>query len=266
MFSKSSSHKPSAVLRHFPKNALPIIAILRGIPHKDVTAVAETLIEAGITLIEVTLNTEAALASIELIAKEYSNQATIGAGTVLSSDSVKNVHRAGGTFIVSPNTHPEVIKQTKNLKMVSIPGAFTPTEIMTALNYQADLVKIFPASLMKPQGIRTLKSILPPHVRLVATGSIIIPDYNTHATTSTHSTHSTTPTSHASSPSIPPNHPNEETIYGYLQAGCWGIGLGNTLYNPTLTLDQLKENAKHAVAAVRTQLSAANYKRHPNWD
>ena len=130
----------------------PVVAILRGITPDEITDVCETLREAGIRLLEVPLNSPDALESIRRAAREYhaGTELLIGAGTVLTPAAVREVAEAGGRFIISPDTNPEVIRETKRLGLVSMPGFFTATEAFAALRAGADCLKLFPAGALGP--------------------------------------------------------------------------------------------------------------------
>ena len=108
---------------------LPLIAILRGITTDKVLDIADILIDNGFNIIEVPMNSPNPLKSIQLLVDKYSEKALIGAGTVLNLKEVQHVFNTGAKLIVSPNTNHDVIKETKRLKMVSIPGCFTPSEL-----------------------------------------------------------------------------------------------------------------------------------------
>ncbi len=154
-----------------------LIIILRGIPIEKIPKVAKALYDGGARIIEVTFdqkdeNTLTDTAEkIKIIKSTLGDDVLVGAGTVLSKEQVKVAKEAGSSFILSPNTDIEVIKHTKELGMLSIPGAFTPTEIMTAYNAGADYVKLFPIT---KDDIGYLKNITSPisHVPLICTGGV----------------------------------------------------------------------------------------------
>ncbi|MDH2327175.1 2-dehydro-3-deoxy-6-phosphogalactonate aldolase [Cereibacter sp. SYSU M97828] len=146
-----------------------IIAILRGITPSEAEAHAEALIEAGVTVLEVPLNSPDPLDSIERLVLRFGGDATIGAGTVLDVDAVRRLADIGARIVVSPNTDPDVIAATRAAGMESWPGVFTPTECFTALKAGATGLKFFPASLIGPEGLKAMRAVLPP-VPLYAVG------------------------------------------------------------------------------------------------
>jgi len=149
---------------------LPLIAILRGVTQSEAAPIAEVLIDAGITQIEVPLNSPDPFESIKAMADAFSDVALIGAGTVLSVEDVGRVAQAGGKLIVSPNTDQRVIVATKTAGMASWPGVMTPTECFAALKAGADGLKIFPASLLGPEGIKAIRAVLPKGTLIYAVG------------------------------------------------------------------------------------------------
>ncbi|MGB3556018.1 MAG: 2-dehydro-3-deoxy-6-phosphogalactonate aldolase, partial [Jannaschia sp.] len=122
----------------------PLIAILRGIGPDEAVAACAALIEAGIAVIEVPLNSPEPLRSITAMVAAHGDRATIGAGTVLTTAEVEAVAEAGGRIVVSPNTDADVIARTRELGLESWPGFFTLTEAFTALRAGATGLKLFP--------------------------------------------------------------------------------------------------------------------------
>ena len=125
-----------------------LIAILRGVDPADAVEIGTVLVEAGITWIEVPLNSPRPLDSIAAMQAALGERARIGAGTVVAPEEVRAVAATGASFIVSPNCDPVVIARTKSLGMRSYPGVFTASECFAALGAGADALKIFPASVM----------------------------------------------------------------------------------------------------------------------
>lgn len=149
-----------------------LVAILRGAAPADVVKIAGALYEGGIRLIEVTANSPDALSSIKQLSVQMGKQLLVGAGTILDSDAAKAAIDAGAQFIISPSVDMSVIKATKEKEVVSIPGAFTATEIVTAWNHGGDIIKVFPASV-GPAYIKDLRGPLS-HIPLMPTGGITL--------------------------------------------------------------------------------------------
>ncbi len=197
-------------------NQTPLVAILRGITPEEVVSVTSCLIDAGYTIIEVPLNSPQALESIALIADKFGAQALIGAGTVTQVHEVEEVHRAGGRLVFSPNCDTDVIRKTKQLEMVSMPGCCTPSEVFSALNAGADAIKFFPANIVTPDVVKAMAAVLPP-CPLLAVGGI-----------------------------------NNSNMKAYLDAGVTGFGLGTALYKPGKSLADIDSSAKDIIAAFKT--------------
>lgn len=191
-----------------------LIAILRGITPPEVVAVCEALVAAGITMIEVPLNSPDAIASIAAASEALGDRAAIGAGTVLRRREVHAVAGAGGTFIVSPDTNPRVIEETVSLTLKSYPGVFSPTEAFTAIRAGATGLKFFPAEVLGPRGIKAMKAVLPPGLPLYAVGGA-----------------------------------QPSNFSDFFAAGCSGFGLGTYLYRPGMTADHVADRAREAVDA-----------------
>jgi len=147
-----------------------IIAIIRGADPADVLKIAEALCEGGVRCLEITLNSTDALQLIESLATKMDGSITVGAGTVLNAKAVHDAVSAGAKFIISPMLDVEVIHKTKDLGAVSIPGAYTPTEIFSAFSNGGDLIKVFPSSA-GPSFIREVLAPFP-YIPLMPTGGI----------------------------------------------------------------------------------------------
>ena len=147
-----------------------IIAIIRGADPADVLKIAEALCEGGVRCLEITLNSTDALQLIESLATKMNGSITVGAGTVLNAKAVHDAVSAGAKFIISPMLDVEVIHKTKDLGAVSIPGAYTPTEIFSAFSNGGDLIKVFPSSA-GPSFIREVLAPFP-YIPLMPTGGI----------------------------------------------------------------------------------------------
>lgn len=154
-----------------------IVAIIRGVRTDEILAVADALTAGGVRMMEITFDqtSEAGiretLASISLLHRERPEQVILGAGTVLTREQVRAARAAGAGYIISPNTNADVIRETKAQGMVSMPGAYTPTEIEAAYTAGADIVKLFPAGLMGAAYIKAVHAPLA-HIPVSAVGGV----------------------------------------------------------------------------------------------
>lgn len=162
-----------------------MIAIVRGVEKEKIIPLAEAMYEGGIYLLEITYDAkgettdEVTAENIKMLVEHFEGRMYIGAGTVLKESQVELTKNAGGEFIISPDTNPAVIKKTKELGLISIPGALTPSEIQKAHISGADFVKLFPVTSM---GVDYVKAVAAPlsHIKLLAVGGVDlnnIPDY-----------------------------------------------------------------------------------------
>ena len=191
-----------------------LVAILRGVTPSEVEVIGKTIIAAGITKIEVPLNSPDPLKSISILSRTLGGDALIGAVTVLTVEDVHSVKNAGGSLIVSPNCDTDVIKETKVLDMASYPGVMTPTECFTALQAGATGLKLFPGSLIGPEGLKALRAVLPQSTELLAVGGAA------------------------------PNN-----FAAWQQAGVDGFGIGSALYKPGDDATAVRKKANLIVEA-----------------
>lgn len=190
----------------------PAVAILRGITNDEVVSVCDALYEAGIRLLEIPLNSPDAVKSIAIASEHCKERMAVGAGTVLTVEDVNNVHKAGGTFIISPNTDTDVIKETKKLGMLSIPGFFTASEGFAAIKAGADYLKLFPACL-GPSYVKDLKAVI--KTPIMAVGGV-----------------------------------NSNNIPDFMKV-CCGVGIGSALYKAGKSLEDVRKDAEAIVKAVK---------------
>jgi 2-dehydro-3-deoxyphosphogalactonate aldolase len=193
----------------------PLVAILRGVQPDEIEGIADALVEAGFSMIEIPLNSPDPLASIARIATRYGDDVLIGAGTVLSVDQMEAVRGAGGRLIVSPNTNADVIAASASAGLVSLPGYFTPSEAFAAIAAGASGLKLFPAEAATPAVLRAQRAVLPREMAVLVVGGI-------------------TP----------------ETMTPWLENGAQGFGLGSALYKPGDAPALVGERAGHFIAAL----------------
>ena len=178
-----------------------IVAIVRGLPPENMVRLGHAFEEGGIGLMEITYNQKApetwkdTAAAIEAVAKEFGDRLLAGAGTVITLEQVAMTYNAGGRYLVTPATQPEIIRAGKALGLGLYPGAMTPSEILEAYNAGADAVKVFPASAL---GVGYIKAVRAPlsHIPLMAVGGV-----------------------------------NEKNAADFMKAGCVGLGVGGNLVN-----------------------------------
>ena len=154
-----------------------IIVIVRGVARDKLIPLAQAMYEGGIRLLEITFSADGSTSdevtgdNIKMLVNHFGDRLHVGAGTVLTEKQVELVKEAGGKFIISPDTNERVIKRTRELSLVSMPGALTPTEIMVAHTAGADFVKLFPISSLGAEYVKAVKAPLS-HVKLLAVGGI----------------------------------------------------------------------------------------------
>jgi 2-dehydro-3-deoxyphosphogalactonate aldolase len=191
-----------------------LVAILRGIRPDEVLEIGEVLVANGFLCLEVPLNSPSPLKSIELLAKRFGGQALVGAGTVLSEASARDVASAGGKVVVMPHSDPAVIRAAKSAGCLCLPGVATVTEAFAALAAGADGLKMFPAEQMPPEVLKAWRAVLPAACGLMPVGGI-------------------TPARMAD----------------YVRAGASGFGIGSALYRPGKPAAEVARDAVAFVAA-----------------
>jgi 2-dehydro-3-deoxyphosphogluconate aldolase / (4S)-4-hydroxy-2-oxoglutarate aldolase len=151
--------------------ACGVVAVIRAPSREKLGDITQALIAGGVIGVEVTMTTPKAIAGIEMLADRFGDQAIIGVGTVLDGATCRDAISAGAQFVLSPTFSREVVETTRRYGKISVPGAFTPTEILTAWTAGADVVKVFPATKLGPEYIKDLLAPLP-QLRLTPTGGV----------------------------------------------------------------------------------------------
>lgn len=192
---------------------LPLVAILRGLTPHEAPAIGQALVQAGFVLIEVPLNSPAPLQSIACLAQQHP-QLLIGAGTVLTPQQVREVHAAGGRLIVSPHFDASVVRQALDLDMACIPGVATPSEAFAALAAGAHALKLFPAEMITPTVLKSLRAVLPSQAPLMPVGGIDV-----------------------------------HNMSAYRAAGASGFGIGSALYAPAKAAHDVAFSARQFALA-----------------
>ncbi|MGC8560547.1 MAG: bifunctional 4-hydroxy-2-oxoglutarate aldolase/2-dehydro-3-deoxy-phosphogluconate aldolase [Phycisphaerae bacterium] len=154
-----------------------VVAVIRAQTRDQLLDIAEALVNGGVVAIEVTMSTPNAIEGIEKLVDVLGTKAVIGVGTVLNAAIGAAAIAAGAEFVVSPVLDTSIIEMTRKLGKVSIPGAFTPSEILTAWSAGADIVKVFPATTMGPQYLKDLLSPMP-FLRMIPTGGVTVKNTN----------------------------------------------------------------------------------------
>src|SRR6185295_813381 len=194
----------------------PIAAILRGVTPDEIDAIGDALVEAGITIIEVPLNSPNPFESIKRLAARHGARALVGAGTVLGRADVARVSAAGGRLVVAPNFDADVVRATKAAGLASLPGVMTPSEGFAALTAGADGLKLFPAEIIPPAVFKAWRAVFPADTLLLAVGGVTV-----------------------------------DNLKSYADAGASGYGIGSALYKPARPANEVGKVARALVAAAK---------------
>lgn len=186
---------------------LPLVAILRGLSPEEALDVGRATVNAGFHILEVPLNSPDPLRSIQILAAAFPN-VLVGAGTVTTAQQVRDIKAAGGQLIISPHLDDNVVCETVNLGLISLPGVATPSEAFKAIALGAHGLKLFPAEMISPAVVKAMRAVLPGHIRLIPVGGI-----GTH------------------------------NMADYRQSGASGFGIGSALYAPGKSAQAVGESA-----------------------
>ncbi|MDG1904257.1 MAG: 2-dehydro-3-deoxy-6-phosphogalactonate aldolase [Arenicella sp.] len=195
--------------------SMPVIAILRGVTPDSVIDIAQAIIEAGITVIEVPLNSPDALQSIGLLDKHLHSKGIFGCGTCVDLDSATAVASAGAKIMVTPNTNPEIIAHAITLGMTPIPGWATVSEAFAAYHAGARHLKLFPASTYGEDHIKAARAVLPPDAQILAVGGV-----------------------------------GASNAAAWFAAGVSGLGIGSDIYKAGFSADEVSSRASSIASAI----------------
>ena len=194
-------------------DSLPLVAILRGLKPEEALDVGQAIVNAGFHILEVPLNSPDPLRSIHILAEAFPN-ALVGAGTVTTALQVRDVKAAGGQRISSPHLDDNVVCEAVNLGLICVPGVATPSEAFKAIALGAHGLKLFPAEMISPAVVKSMRAVLPKHIRLIPVGGI-----GTH------------------------------NMADYRNSGASGFGIGSALFAPGKSAQAVSESAVSFVQA-----------------
>src|SRR2546426_588086 len=196
-----------------------VVAVVRSADSGQLAEVASALAEGGVSVLEITMTVPDALDVLQAVRRALGDRILLGAGTVLDAETARAVLLAGAEYIVAPTVNLDVIRLCQRYDKLVMPGAFTPTEILTAWEAGADIVKVFPADVVGPAFFRALKGPLP-QIRLMPTGGVDL-----------------------------------KTAADFLRAGACALGIGGQLVEPKAVaegnFDRIRELARQYVSIVK---------------
>lgn len=194
----------------------PLVAILRGVQPIEVESICSALERAGISIVEVPLNSPRPLESISILSRSFGVRMLIGAGTLTTPSQVEQVAAAGGRLIVTPHADTAIVRAAKNAGLFACPGFFNPTEAFALLDAGADALKLFPAEVLGPPMLKALRAVLP-------TSTIVIPVGGVDA----------------------------DQVAPWMAAGALGLGVGSSIYKVGDDAAVVEAKARALLAAVR---------------
>ena len=194
-------------------DSLPLVAILRGLKPEEALVVGQAIVNAGFHILEVPLNSPDPLLSIQILSAAFPN-ALVGAGTVTTAQQVRDIKAAGGQLIISPHLDDNVVCEAVNLGLVSLPGVATPSEAFRALALGANGLKLFPAEMISPAVVKSMRAVLPKEVKLIPVGGIGL-----------------------------------HNMADYRKSGASGFGIGSALFAPSKSAEAVSDSAAAFVQA-----------------
>jgi 2-dehydro-3-deoxyphosphogalactonate aldolase len=194
-------------------DSMPLVAILRGLKPEEALAVGQAIVNAGFHILEVPLNSPEPLRSIQILSTAFPN-ALVGAGTVTTAQQVRDIKAAGGQLIISPHLDDNVVCEAVNLGLISLPGVATPSEAFRALALGANGLKLFPAEMISPAVVKSMRAVLPKEVKIIPVGGIGL-----------------------------------HNMADYRKSGASGFGLGSALFAPGKSAQAVGESAAAFVQA-----------------
>lgn len=194
----------------------PLVAILRGVAPDEVVDIAAALEAHGIRIVEVPMNSPEPIESVRRLVQRFGARMLIGAGTVMSPETVDEIDAYGGRLVVTPHAAGDVVRAAKRHGMIACPGIATPTEAFAMLEAGADAIKLFPAEGSNPAALRGLRAVLPPGALVLPVGGI-----------------------------------DAGNMGPWLAAGAAGFGIGSAIYKPGDTADRVATKAAALIAGLR---------------
>jgi len=194
----------------------PLVAILRGVQPSEVESICSALERAGISIVEVPLNSPRPLESISILSRRFGDRMLIGAGTLTTPSQVDEVAAAGGRLVVTPHADTAIVRAAKGAGLFACPGFFNPTEAFALLDAGADAIKLFPAEVLGPPMLKALRAVLPASAVVIPVGGVDV-----------------------------------DQVAPWMAAGALGLGVGSSIYRPGDGAAVVEAKGRALVAAVR---------------